>query len=178
MTGICSTFNDWLSGIILLIEGDIKVDDDLVVDGLVGRVKNIGLRTSELETRDKIVIILPNSKLVSEKVTNWSHTKRAARFQVSIGVSYKSDIDKVESLLLRCGLDHKDVAHEPKPVVHLVEYNTSSIDFLLHFYSKELYGSEQTRSDLRKSIFKVLKENDIEIPFPQMDLWVKKEVLQ
>jgi len=84
--GLQQTFNDLFSGIILLSEGTVEVDDVLEVDGIVGRVVGIGLRTSKMVTRDGIDLILPNSKLVTEKVINWTHFQSSARFQINVGV--------------------------------------------------------------------------------------------
>ena len=171
--GLQNTFNDLLSGIILLIEGDIEVGDIVVIDGMVGVIQKIGLRTSSVKTRDLISIIIPNSKLVGQNVTNWSHSDSTARFQIDFGVSYSSDIDYVEKIVLETANLNQDVLEKPPAQLQLINYGESSLDFRLYFFSDEFFYIEKVKSDLRKSIFKALRSNKIEIPFPQRDVWFK-----
>lgn len=171
--GLQQTFNDFVSGIILLIDRGAVVGDIVVIDDIVGKVKKIGLRTSEVYTRDRISIIIPNSKLVSEKVTNWSHNDGPTRFHIDIGVSYNSDIDHVEKTLLACAFENSEVLKEPKPNVLLTNFGESSLDFRLNYFSDEFFYAEMLKSDLRKSIFKTFVSEKIEIPFPQRDVWFK-----
>jgi small-conductance mechanosensitive channel len=96
--GIQQTFQDVFSGIILLIDRTIQVDDVIEVDGMVATVQEIGLRASKVLTRNDIVVLVPNSKFTSENVINWSHSKRQARFNVSVGVAYDSDVDLVKTV--------------------------------------------------------------------------------
>lgn len=175
--GLQQTFNDFISGIIMLIEGDVAVGDVLEIDGVVGRVNKIGLRTSDVRTRDNITIIVPNHKLVGNNVINWTHTEGPARFTIDIGVHYNSDIDKAELLLLHSATKHAEVLKDPPPLVQLRNFGDSSIDFKLFFYSYEFFNIERTKSDLRKIIFKDLTAAGIEIPYPQRDLWIKNEAL-
>jgi small-conductance mechanosensitive channel len=168
--GLQQTFNDLLSGIIILVEGSIEVGDDLVIDGLVSRVKNIGLRSSEVETRDNVAIIIPNSKLISESVSNWSHNSDPARFYVDVHVPYSTDIDLVENLIVECAINHTNVLQTPEPYVFLLNFGESSLDFRLYYFSNEFFISEKIKSDIRKDIFsKLLKEN-IHIPYPKRDI--------
>lgn len=171
--GLQQTFNDFVSGIILLIDRGAEVGDIVVIDDIVGKVNKIGLRTSEVYTRDRVSIIIPNSKLVSEKVTNWSHNQGPARFYIDIGVSYKSDIDHVEKTLLKCADENSEVLKEPNSTVQLVNFGDSSLDFRLYYFSDDFFFAEKLKSDLRKSLFKALAREKIEIPFPQRDVWFK-----
>ena len=171
--GLQSTFNDLLSGIILLIEGNVEIGDIVVINGMVGVVQRIGLRTSKVKTRDMVSIIVPNSHLVGDQVTNWSHNESPARFQIDFGVAYNSDIDQVENVALQCIKAHPDVLEKPASTIQIVNYGSSSIDFRLYFFSDEFFYIEKVKSDLRKMLFKALKKNNIEIPFPQRDLWIK-----
>lgn len=171
--GLQQTFNDIFSGIILLFEGSVKVSDKLVVDELICQVNRIGLRTTEVTTLDNVSIIIPNSNLVTNKVTNWSHNRKAARFQIDVGVSYNSDIDLVEEVLLKSLSGQGGVQRIPSPTVQLVNYGESSVDFRLFFFSTEFFNIEKIKSDIRKCIFKNLRKSGVEIPFPQRDLWIK-----
>jgi len=107
--GLQQTFKDLFSGIILLIEGTVKIGDLLVIGETIGIVKEIGLRTSKVETRDETVNIVPNSRLVEDIVTNWSHNNRPTRFNLDVGVAYGSNVLLVRDLLLKAGSEHKKV---------------------------------------------------------------------
>lgn len=173
--GLQNTFNDLLSGFILLIEGEIEVGDIVVIEGMVGVIQRIGLRTSNVKTRDMVSIIIPNSVLVGNNVTNWSHNEAPARFQIDFGVSYNSDIDKVEKIVLHTINQSPDVLELPAASIHLTNYGDSSVDFRLYFFSDEFFHIEKVKSDLRKDIYKAFAHFNIEIPFPQRDVWVKNQ---
>lgn len=177
--GLQEVFLNLTSGIILLIEGTVEVGDVLDIDGLVGRVSKIGIRTSKIETRDGISIVVPNSKLVTDKVTNWSHNEQPTRFQIYVGVAYSSDVDLVTDLLLASANQHKDVLKTPPPRVQFNDFGNSSLDFILHFHSLEFWRIEMVKSEIRYAITKNFRVHDIEIPFPQQDLWLRNpEVLK
>jgi len=174
--GLQQTFNDLISGLILLLEGIVEVDDIVEVNGVVGTVTSIGIRTSKVETRDKISILIPNSKLVGDNATNWSHSSDPSRFQVSVGVGYESDLEKVTSLLLQAADEHPKVLKTPAPRIQFKDYGSSSLDFDLHFFSTEYLGIEFVKSDLRYRITQLFRINGVEIPFPQRDLWLRNPV--
>lgn len=171
--GLQQTFNDLISGLILLIEGIVEVDDIVEVNGIVGTVTSIGIRTSKVETRDRISILIPNSKLVGDNATNWSHNSEASRFQVFVGVAYTSDIDKVTALLLQAAKEHLTILKTPAPSVQFSDFGNSSLDFTLHFFSTDYLGVEFIKSELRYRITQLFRENQVEIPFPQRDLWLR-----
>ena len=171
--GLQQAVSDLFSGIVLLSEGTVEVGDVVVVDGFVGRVVRIGLRTSKVATRDHVVIIIPNSKLVMENVTNWTHSATPARFEIKVGVAYTSDVLLVERLLLQAAQEHEKVLKKPEPGVQFIDFGDSSLDFRLLFYSEELMGIEFVKSDLRFAITRLFREHGVQIPFPQRDLWVK-----
>jgi small-conductance mechanosensitive channel len=169
--GLQQIFQDFLSGITVLIEGSLKVNDIIQTqNGEVGMVKQIGLRTSKLETRDNIILIIPNSKLINESLVNWSHIANTTRFEVTVGVAYGSDIDKIKSLLLSCANQHELVEKIPEPSVFFSDFGDSSLDFRLLFYTNQTFRVEAIKSDLRFSIENVFRENDVKIPFPQRDV--------
>ncbi len=170
--GIQSLFNDFVSGILLLFEGTISVGDIVEVDGLVGQVKNIYLRTSEIETRSRIIIIVPNHKLVSENVINWSHNRDITRFEVNVGVAYGSDVQLVKKLLEEAANEHEKVSKIPEPVARFINFGDSSLDFELLFFTKNMFIIEFIKSDLRFAIDKKFRENKVTIPFPQRDVHI------
>ena len=173
--GLQQTFNDFFSGLIILLEGTVEVGDVVVVDDIVGRVKKIGLRTSMVTTRDNVVIIVPNSHLVVNNVINWTHDSVVARFHVTVGVAYGSDLNVVKGLLLQAAEEHEKVLDRPDPTVMFTEFGSSSLDFNLYFFSKEFFRIEMVKSDLRFRIDELFREHGVEIPFPQRDLWIKNK---
>ncbi|MFV0592158.1 MAG: mechanosensitive ion channel family protein [Draconibacterium sp.] len=173
--GLQKTFNDFVSGIILLFEGSIRVGDILEVDHDILKITKIGLRTSEALTRDDIVVIIPNSIITNNKVINWSHQSHKTRFRIKIGVAYGSDIDLVERLLKESALEHPEVIEHTAVKARFVDFASSSLDFELLFFSKNIFRVENVKSDIRKSINRKFAENHVNIPFPQLDLHVKSD---
>ena len=172
--GLQQTFTDFISGIILLVDRSAEVGDIIVIDESVGQVKKIGLRTSEIYTRDRVTVIVPNSKLISNNFTNWSHNSEPARFNVDVCVAYSSDIKLVEEVLLNCVTKQKEILPSPEPTVQLINFGESSLDFKVFYFSMEFFFAEKVKSNLRKEIFHQLTAAKIAIPFPQRDLWIKQ----
>lgn len=171
--GLQQTFNDMLSGIILLFEQSVKVGDILEIDGDRVIIQEIGLRTSKGMNVRQIVVIIPNSLITTNKVINWSHQNQKTLFSINIGVSYESDVDLVIKTLEESAVEHLEFSECEFKEVRLVNFGNSSMDFQLYFYSKNIFTIEKVKSDIRKIIFRKFNKNRIIIPFPQMDLHVK-----
>lgn len=171
--GLQQVFNDIVSGILLLFEGTVTVGDVVELNNIVGKVKAISIRTSRIETRDRTIIIVPNSKLVSDNVINWSHNRVATRFSVSVGVSYGSDVHLVMKILCEAANEHPEVDTSPEPVARFRDFGESSLDFELLFYSTKMFSIEYVKSDIRVAIDKKFRDNKVTIPFPQRDLHIK-----
>ena len=172
--GLQQIFQDILSGIVVLFEGTLKVEDIVQLENdIVGKVKQIGLRVSYIETRDNIIMIIPNSKFVNGNVINWSHLEKFTRFFVSVGVAYGTDVRLVEDILLNCAKNHKDISTLHKPFVMFTDFGESSLDFKLFFWTKESFWVEKIKSELRFKINDAFKQNNIQIPFPQRDVHLK-----
>lgn len=172
--GIQQIFNDVVSGLILLFERTITVDDIIEVNGMVAKVKRIKLRTSELETRDNIIILVPNSKLVSDNVINWSHNRKCTRFRVGVGVAYGSDVKLVNELLFQAVTSHEAVSKEPVPIVRFVDFGDSALLFEVLFWSDSMFTIENVKSDIRYKIDELFRKNNVQIPFPQRDVHIIK----
>ncbi len=173
--GLQQTFNDLVSGLILLFEGSINIGDIVELDnGLVGRVTEVGLRTSKVETRDSIGIIVPNSKFINNNITNWSHNRSLTRFIITVGVAYRNDPRHVESVLLESVNGHGEIAKNPSPTVRLRDFSKSRIKYELLFWTYSAWRIEYIKSEIRFVIFEKFREADIEIPFNQYDLNLKK----
>ena len=171
--GLQQTFNDVLSGIILLSEKSIKIDDILEIDGDIVKIQSIGLRTSKGLNTDDISIIIPNSLITTNKVINWSHQTKKTRFRIDVGVAYGSDVDLVINTLEDSAFEHPDTSDRELTEARLVNFGNSSLDFQVLFFSKNIFRINKVKSDIRRIINKKFTENNISIPFPQMDLNLK-----
>lgn len=171
--GLQQTFSDIVSGIILLIEGSVKVDDTLDVEGEVVRVTKISLRTSMAANRNGINYILPNSKIVTDQVINRNHNFDWARFIIRVSVSYGSDVKKVVNTLVNCVKAHPQNMADRSPIARLAEFDDSSLNFEVLFWSTAMFEIEQVKSEIRVAIVEAFQQNDIVIPFPQRDLYLK-----
>lgn len=171
--GMQQIFNDLVSGLILLIEGSVRVNDILEIDGEVIMVKKIGVRASEVINRDDIDVILPNSLLVSNKIINLSHNLKYARFIITVGVAYGSDVDLVIKLLESSASEHKDVYSRNSPKARLVDFGDSSLNFELLFWSTNMFRIRNIKSDIRRTIINKFEANHVQIPFPQRDVHIK-----
>lgn len=171
--GVQQLFNDLVSGIVLLVEGTVSIEDIVELDGMVGKIEKINLRTSQLLTRDAISILVPNSKLVGDNVINWSHNRKSTRFHIEVGVAYGSDVPLVMKLIQKATSEHPDVVSEPLPGVRLVDFGNSSLDFKVNFWSKKMWMIEDVKSEIRIAIEQEFRNNNVTIPFPQRDLHFK-----
>ncbi|GAO31421.1 mechanosensitive ion channel family protein [Geofilum rubicundum] len=175
--GIQGLFNDFVSGLVLLFEGSVKVDDVVEIEsGLIGRVTEVGLRTSKIRTRDNIIMFLPNHKLIEDKLINWSYNESRTRFSVDVGVAYGSDLQLVERLLRECADECADVINKEDTLVLFTNFGDSSLDFKLLFWIEDIFRIEPIRSELRFAIDKKFRENQVTIPFPQRDLHLKSKI--
>ena len=173
--GLQQTFNDILSGIILLFEHSVKVGDILEIDGDMVIIQEIALRTSKGMNVRQIVVIIPNSLITTNKVINWSHQTQKTLFNIDIGVAYGSDVDLVIQTLEQSAVEHLEFLECEFKEVRFVNFGNSSMDFQLFFYSKNIFSIEKVKSDIRKIICKKFNEHKITIPFPQMDLHIKSK---
>ncbi len=174
--GLQQTFNDFVSGIILLFEGKTKVGDILEVEGRLMKLSNIGLRTTEGIDRDGVSIIIPNSKIVTDKVINWSYQKeKTIRFRILVGVAYGSDVELVIRLLEESAREHPGVSKKMKVEARFIDFGNSSLDFELLFFSKTIFRIRRIESDIRRTINQKFTEHNITIPFPQMDVHLQTE---
>lgn len=168
--GLQQTFNDILSGVLLLFEKSVKVGDILDIDGEIVIIEEIGLRTSQAKTRMNIVILIPNSIITTNKVINWSNQSRRTQFVINVGVAYGSDVNLVMKLLQDAATSHNEVLEDSTVQVRLSNFGSSSLDFSLLFSSVNIFEIERIKSDIRIVIEKKFQANDISIPFPQLDV--------
>jgi len=173
--GLQNIFSDFVSGILILIETTVKVGDIIEINGLVSKVVEIKLRTTTVLTREDKYIILPNSDLTKNQLINWTHGNISSRFEVQVGVDYSSDVNEVMRILHEVALTQDGIEKEPKPFVQFINFGDSSLDFLVIFWSEEVFRVYNIKSELRVKIFNAFKENKISIPFPQRVVHFKNE---
>lgn len=172
--GIQDIFKDLISGVFLHFEKNLKEGDIIESEGIVGEVKELGLRTTKIMTRDNIFMMVPNHQFITEPVINWSHSNQNTRFFVEVGVAYGSDVNLVEKILLECAAKNQKITNIPKPFVRFLNFGNSSLDFQLFFWTEDTFIVENIKSDIRFSVYKAFAENDIQIPFPQQDVYIKQ----
>ena len=172
--GLQTIVKDFVSGLVLLLERPIKVGDRVEVGTLQGDVVQIGARGTWVRTNDNVVMIVPNSEFVENRVTNWTANDRQVRITIPVGVSYSSDPGEVRQILLDVARGHPDVLETPKPDVIFIGFGDSSLDFELRIWTtKQVQTPKIISSDFYFSIFQAFAERGIEIPFPQRDLHVR-----
>ncbi len=174
--GLQSIVNNFVSGLILLVERPIKMGDWVVVGSDQGYVQKISVRATTIETFDRATVIVPNADLISNRVKNWMYSGLLGRIIIPVGVSYDTDPDQVRDILLQVAKDSEFTASYPEPRVFFMDFGASSLDFELRCYIKNVDSSVSARSDLRFSIFKALKAAGIEIPFPQRDVHLRTQI--
>jgi potassium-dependent mechanosensitive channel len=168
--GLQSIVNNFVSGLILLIERPIKVGDRIVVGDQQGLVRRISVRATEIETFDRASLIVPNSELITGRVLNWTHRDSLGAVNVKVGVGYDSDPEQVLAILQKCADDHPDVLRTPAPMTFFDNFGDSALMFTLRISLPDIAQAARIQSDLRTAILKALRAAEIEIPFNQLDV--------
>ncbi len=171
--GLQYLFYDILSGIILLLDSTVRVGDVVEINDKIYKVVAIKFRTTTVIGREDNYVILPNSQITGNSVINWTHHTLASRFNVRVGVSYSTDVELLRKVLLDVAAANPNVLKDPAPFVRFEDFGDSSLNFSLFFNSHEVFRVETLKSDLRFQIHAALKENNIEIPFPQRVVHMK-----
>jgi len=174
--GLQNIVNNFISGLIILFERPIKVGDRIVVGEVEGDVTHIGGRSTTVVTNDNISIIVPNSNVITENVINWSHNDRKVRFKIPVTVAYGTDIEQLERLLLQVAADCPDVLEDPAPGTRLMAFGDYGLQYELRVWSTTLIHRKGVLiSNLNRAIYTAFREQGIEIPYPQLDLWLHGE---
>jgi potassium efflux system protein len=160
---------DIASGFILLFERPVRVGDHITIGEDEGDVQSINLRTTVVQTADRISIIVPNSKLVSQRLINWSYGDPRSRVAIPIGVSYDSDVDLVKETLLEAANDVENVLTDPAPSVQFLKFGDSSLDFRLLVWTARPRIHGQIQSDINFRIERLFRQRGIEVPYPQRE---------
>lgn len=165
-------FQDIISGIFILIDQTVHVGDIIELEGKVGRVEEIKLRTTRATTIDNKVLIIPNHLYLANSLYNWTQNGTTTRESVTVGVAYGSDVQLVKQLLLKAAKSQKDVLKYPEPAVLFTNFGDSSLDFKLAFTLGDSFNARIPQSDIRFEIDKLFREHNISIPFPQRDVHI------
>ncbi|HEY9623474.1 MAG TPA: mechanosensitive ion channel domain-containing protein, partial [Crinalium sp.] len=165
------------SGLVLVFERPIQVGDFVEVGEFQGTVERIGARSTLIRTLDQVSIIVPNSRFLEQEVINWSHDNPISRIHLPIGVAYSSDVAVVRSVLLDSAKGHARVLSTPAPQVFFKGFGDSSLDFELLVWTAEPSKQLPLKSDLYFRIEELLRQHQIEVPFPQRDLYIRAERL-
>ncbi|RDY60927.1 mechanosensitive ion channel family protein [Flagellimonas nanhaiensis] len=165
-------FKDILGGIFIIVDKSLEVGDIVDVDGKVGKVFEIKLRTTRAITRDDKVIIIPNHKFISDIMFNYTQNHRTTREKVNVGVAYGSDVDLVTQILEQVAAEQKQILKNPKPFVLFDDFGDSALLFSLHFFTNHSFLDPKIKSDIRYRINNKFKENNVVIPFPQRDVHI------
>lgn len=172
--GLQNITNNFISGMIILLEQPIKVGDRIEVGEVTGDVIRISARSTAILTNDNISIIVPNSQFIDSQVINWSHNEHRVRFNIPVGVSYKEDPQRVKKILLEVTESNPGVLKFPESDVLFDNYGESSLNFNLRVWSSEYVNKPRVlKSQLYFEIFRRFSEENIELPFPQRDLHLK-----
>lgn len=178
--GLQKTFGNLIAGIILLMDKSIKPGDVISVadsagNESFGQIRKIGIRAISVVTRDQTEYLIPNENLMINQVVNWSYSSRDVRVKAPVGVAYDSDLELVEKLLYKAVEETPRILNSRKARVNIMGFGNSSVDFDVRFWISDPEGGlANIRSDVYKRIWQLFKENDIEIPFPQNDINLRR----
>jgi small-conductance mechanosensitive channel len=171
--GLQNIVSNLVSGIIVLFERPVQTGDKVKIGTNEGEIKRIGLRATVIRTWDGAEVIIPNSRLVLDEVTNWTLSDQSRRIDINVGVAYGSDTDSVIELLLRVAREHDEVLKYPEPTVLFTSFGDSSLNFSLRAWAGRFQDFLRVGSELTARVNKAFAEAGIAIPFPQRDVHMK-----
>ena len=166
--GLQNIIQNFVSGIVILLERPIKIGDHIQIGEVVGEVTRISIRSTVIVTNDNIDVIVPNADFITGKVTNWTQTNRRVRFSVVVGVGYDSDPDQVSKVLIDIANQEDGVLSNPAPDVLFECYGDSALQFRLRYWTETFTDQPAVlKSRLNREILLRLRQAGMEIPFPQ-----------
>lgn len=165
-------FQDVLGGIFIIVDKSLLVGDIIEVNGRVGRVIEIKLRTTRAITRDDKIFIIPNHKFISDPILNYTQNHKQTRESVKVGVAYGSDTTLVKELMLSSVKEDKRILKKPAPFVLFEDFGDSALVFNIYFFISDSFIDPGIKSDIRFKIDNLFRENNVTIPFPQRDVHI------
>jgi len=170
--GLQTLFQDIISGIFIILDKTLHVNDIIEIDGVFGKVFEIKLRTTRVVTVLNKVIIIPNHKFLTNNLINWTQNDTITTEVIDVGVAYGSDVEKVKKVLVEAAMEHPKVLKIKMPDVLFMDFGDSALMFRLRFTINDSFYQFKLKSDLRFAIYEKFKEHNIQIPFPQRDVHV------
>jgi potassium efflux system protein len=174
--GLQEVVANFVSGLIILFERPVRVGDTVTVGQLSGTVSKVRIRATTITDWDRKEIIVPNKSFITEQVVNWTLADPITRVVVEVGISYSSDVERAHTVMQETLRSLPLVLDEPGPQVFFLGFGDSSLNFRLHAFSRQLSDRLPLTHAIHEAILKALRENDIEIPFPQRDLHIRSTV--
>lgn len=165
-------FKDIIAGITILVDKSLLVNDIIEMEGKVGRIFEIRLRTTRAITRDDKVLVIPNHLFLTQTIYNYTQNHPKTREHISVGVAYGSDTELVKQQLLECASKQSGVLKSPQPFVLFNNFGDSALEFGLYFFVRDSFVDPRIKSELRFAIDKAFREHKISIPFPQRDVHI------
>lgn len=171
--GLQNIVNNFVSGLIVLFERPVKIGDVIQLEGATGVVERIGIRATVIRTAESSEIIVPNGKLISDRVTNWTFSDPQRGIEIAVSVAYNTDPRRVIELLERVAAAHPLVIETPRPQALFTEFGADALNFKLSVWTNRFEQWTQIRSDLAVAIHTVFTEENISIPNRQSDLYLR-----
>jgi small-conductance mechanosensitive channel len=174
--GLQDVFKDMFSGFVLLFEGNVRIGDIVEIyntgdtEPVVAKIIKINVRTTQIETRNGNVLIIPNNKLTQEYVENWSHGSSLSRFIIDVTVAYGTNTELVKELLMKAAMGHPKVSAESEVLVRMKKFGDSGLEMELIFWAEQSWDANNFKSDIRFEIDRLFREYKITIPYPQRDV--------
>jgi small-conductance mechanosensitive channel len=173
------TLSNMIAGFVLYVDRPFRIGDRVLLEnGTKGDVTEIGLRSTKVLTFESTIMVIPNSQIVKEKVTNLSYPDPKIRVAVEFGVAYGSDLDEVKRISLAVAGEHPRILKDPEPEVHFLEFGDSSLNLRLVGRTADYKEQWITAEEIRMGLWRAFRDNDIEIPFPQRDVWFRNRLAE
>jgi potassium efflux system protein len=174
--GMQEIFANFISGLIVLFERPFRIGDVITIGSVEGTVARIRTRATTIVDWDNKEVVVPNKSFITDRLVNWTLSDTTTRIVIKIGIAYRNDPAQVQKLLLEIAAAHPQVLDDPAPNCWMTGFGDSTQDFELRVYVGEINQRNPVRTELQMRIVEVFRKHDIEIAFPQRDVWLRNAV--